>query len=192
LRTFARASALATHAHPTALVAAEATAFCVSWAVQGVSPTEYLDRIAVLERSSVDCWEPCFGDVWKKAQFDGPQEYLREGWNQLLAGLTRVPRAVSENPPDICSVTGGGWVADDALACALACVLICPEDYSAAVRKGANNSGDSDSIASIAGAISGALLGVKAIPKEWKKRVENRDQLLQLAKQFILEREAAR
>jgi ADP-ribosylglycohydrolase len=192
LRAFARASALATHAHPTALVAAEATASCVSWAVQGVSPTEYIDRIAILERSSVDCWEPCFGDVWRKAQFDGPQKYLKEGWDQLLAQLKKVPQAVAENPPDICSMTGGGWVADDALACALACVLIYPENYSAAVRKGANNSGDSDSIASIAGATSGALLGVNAIPKEWRKRVENCDQLLDLAKQFISEREAAR
>jgi ADP-ribosylglycohydrolase len=192
LRLFSRASALVTHAHPTALVAAEVTAFCVSWAVQGVLPAEYLDRIAVLERSSLDSWEPRFGNIWERAQFNSPTEYLKEGWYQLLAGLQKVPRAVSENPPDICSLVGGGWVAEEALACALACVLICPGDYSAAVRKGANNSGDSDSIASITGAISGALLGGEAIPKDWKKRVESRNRLLELAKQFNIERENAR
>jgi len=192
LRLFSRASALVTHAHPTALVAAEVTAFCVSWAVQGVLPTEYLDRIAVLEKSSLDSWEPRFGEIWERAQFNSPIEYLREGWNQLLAGLRKVPRAVSENPPDICSVIGGGWVAEEALACALTCVLISPGDYSAAVRKGANNSGDSDSIASITGAISGALLGSDAIPKDWKKRVESRNRILELAKQFTIERENAR
>ena len=73
--------------------------------------------------------------------------------------------------------------------CALACVLLFPEDYSSAVRKGANSSGDFDSIASIAGAMSGALLGAEAIPKDWKKRVENRSQLLELASQFLAERE---
>ena len=192
LRLFSRASALATHAHPTAMVAAEVTAFCVSWAVQGVPPTEYLDRIAVLERNSLDSWEPRFGDVWERAKFNSPREYLNEGWRQLLSELDKVPRAVSENPPDICSITGGGWVAEEALACALACVLIYPENYSAAVRKGASNSGDSDSIASITGAVSGALLGVNAIPKDWRKRVESRNRLLELAKQFIQVRENAR
>ena len=41
--------------------------------------------------------------------------------------------------------------------------------------------GDSDNIASIAGAISGAYLGVNAIPAEWKEKLENRDYLLSLA-----------
>jgi len=189
LRSFARASALATHAHPTALIAAEVTAFCVSWAFQGLPPSEYLDRIAILERSSLDNWDDSLGDVWKRAEFPDPEDYLKEGWRQLEIELKKVPRVVEENPADICSIAGGGWVAEDALACALACVLLFPEDYSSAVRKGANSSGDSDSIASIAGAMSGALLGAEAIPKDWKKRVENRSQLLELASQFLAERE---
>ncbi len=78
-------------------------------------------------------------------------------------------------------------MAEDALACALACVLLYPEDYASAVKKGANSSGDSDSIASIAGAISGTLLGANAIPKEWKKRIESRNVLLELARRFASE-----
>ena len=45
----------------------------------------------------------------------------------------------------------------------------------------ANISGDSDSTASIAGSICGALLGRTGIPAEWVDRVQNRDLLVQLA-----------
>jgi ADP-ribosylglycohydrolase len=90
---------------------------------------------------------------------------------------------------DVCDLLGGGWVAEEALACSLACVLKHPSDYDAAVKRGANNGGDSDSIASITGAISGAYLGVSAIPKHWRKRVENRAVLIELSKQIYEEHE---
>ena len=184
LRRAARASALVTHGHPTAVVAAEATAFCVAWALEGVPPADYLNRISALQEESVASWDESLGDVWRRAQFVTPRKYLEEGWKELLEELEKVPRVVAEAPGDICSIAGGGWVAEDALACALACVLLHPEDYPSAVKQGANNSGDSDSIASIAGAMSGTLLGINAIPREWRKRIESRNLLLELAKQF--------
>ena len=41
--------------------------------------------------------------------------------------------------------------------------------------------GDTDTIASMAGAISGAYLGVDALLAEWLSRLENRDFLFHLA-----------
>jgi ADP-ribosylglycohydrolase len=187
LRLVARSSALVTHAHPTALVAAEVTAECVAWAAQGISPADYLDRIRNLRQSSAAAWDSMLGDAWKRAHFASAEDYLVEGWRELLVALDRVPQAVSQSSEDICEVCGGGWIAEEALACALACVLKSPDDYGATVKRGANSSGDSDSIASIAGAISGALLGAKAIPKEWRKRIENRQSLIDLSKQLYLE-----
>ncbi len=187
LRQVARASALVTHGHPTALIAAEATAFCISWAMEGIQPTEYLERITAMRSDSVSAWEDSLGDIWNRAQFVSPQDYLEEGWRQLLNEMEKVPQVVEKSPIDLCSIAGGGWVAEDALACALACVLLYPEDYASAVKRGANSGGDSDSIGSIAGAISGALLGVNAIPKEWRKRIESRNLLLELARKFAAE-----
>jgi len=187
LRSISRSSALVTHAHPTALVAAEVTALCVAWAAQGISPLDYRERIRSLRQSSVAAWDSALGDIWKRSGFAGAEDYLIEGWTELLVALDRVPQAVSQSSEDICEVCGGGWIAEEALACALACVLKSPADYMATVRRAANSSGDSDSIASIAGAISGALLGAKAIPKDWKKRIENRPSLIDLAKQLYLE-----
>jgi len=185
LRLYARASAVITHGHPAALVAAEVTAFCVSWAVEKISPLEYLDRIAALERTSCESWPETLGEIWARGHYDDPRTYLAEGWKQLRQALDRVPKAVDENPPDLCEIVGGGWVAEEALACALACILASPNDYAGIVRRGANNSGDSDSIASIAGAIAGAYLGVEAIPREWRKRVESRQLLHDHARQLF-------
>ncbi len=184
LRLLSRASAIITHGHPAGLISAEITAFCVAWAAQGISPAEYLDRIAVLKRTSCESWHESLGDVWIKSHPD-PRSYLEEGWKQLLLALDRIPTALEQKPADLCKVMGGGWIAEEALACALACVLEYPADFAAIVRRGANSSGDSDSIASIAGAIAGAYLGVESIPKEWRKRIESRQQLLDCSHQLL-------
>lgn len=184
LRIAAWASALATHAHPTALVCAEVTAFCVSWAAAAIDPAEYRERIKALQRESQRAWEPVLGESWRRAGYSSPQDYLSAGWVELLAELDKIPLALERNAADVCEVLGGGWGSDEALACALACVLKFPQDYAAAVSRGANTGGDSDSIASIAGAISGAYLGHNAIPKDWRKRIEDRQALIELSKQL--------
>ena len=54
-------------------------------------------------------------------------------------------------------------------------------DFAAALRAAALISGDSDSTASIAGAILGAAGGLGVIPADWLDQVEGRDELLRLA-----------
>ena len=76
---------------------------------------------------------------------------------------------------------GGGWIAEEAVAMSLYCVMRRPLDYCAAVRLAANISGDSDSVASMTGGIQGARLGTSAIPAEWLARLENRDYITDVA-----------
>ena len=76
---------------------------------------------------------------------------------------------------------GEGWIGEEALGIALFCVLRFPDDYAAAVIAAANHDGDTDSTASMAGAILGAKLGAAAIPQEWIEQIENRNQLEELA-----------
>jgi ADP-ribosylglycohydrolase len=68
---------------------------------------------------------------------------------------------------------GEGWIGEEALAIALYCFLKNPKDYEKTVIMAANTNGDSDSNASITGAISGAYNGIRAIPEKWIKEVEN-------------------
>lgn len=67
---------------------------------------------------------------------------------------------------------------------ALYCVMRHPDDYTGAVRLGANITGDSDSVASIAGGILGARLGCAALPEAWLARLENYDALVALSQRL--------
>lgn len=81
-------------------------------------------------------------------------------------------------PDGAFDVLGDAWVAEEAIACALYCFLRSPKDYATTVLSAANCSGDSDSVACIAGGISGAYNGLAAVPERWRTRVENADLLL--------------
>jgi poly(ADP-ribose) glycohydrolase ARH3 len=43
------------------------------------------------------------------------------------------------------------------------------------------NGGDRDTLGAMAGALSGAYLGLKAIPQSWHQKLENRNYIEQLA-----------
>ena len=74
-----------------------------------------------------------------------------------------------------------GWNAQEAIAAAMFVVARHPGDIRAALLEGANASGDSDSIATLAGALLGARHGIAALPEDWVRDVERSDELLELA-----------
>jgi ADP-ribosylglycohydrolase len=80
---------------------------------------------------------------------------------------------------------GQGWSGEQVVALALYCVLRYTDDYAGCVRRAANFSGNSASIACIAGGILGARLGtLEAIPMDWIERCENRVYLLDLGRRL--------
>ena len=91
--------------------------------------------------------------------------------------IGRVGHVGAETP----DAGGKGWVAEEALGIGLLCALRFAGDFAAALRAAAVVSGDSDSTASIAGAIVGAAAGLGCIPHPWLDAVEDRDELLELA-----------
>ena len=60
---------------------------------------------------------------------------------------------------------------------ALYCFLQWSDEPVAMLGRAAASSGDSDSIASIAGALAGAALGFEAWPAAWAGQIEYRDDL---------------
>lgn len=56
-------------------------------------------------------------------------------------------------------------------------------DLRGALLEGANAHGDSDSIATLAGALLGARVGLEALPREWIRDVERSDELMVLARE---------
>lgn len=76
---------------------------------------------------------------------------------------------------------GEGWVAEETLAIALYCALRYERDFSGGVVAAVNHDGDSDSTGAVAGNILGAVCGCGAIEGRWKKDLELRDLILEMA-----------
>lgn len=74
-----------------------------------------------------------------------------------------------------------GWAAHEAIAAALYVFRRHGDDVRRALLEGANTPGDSDSIASMTGALVGARVGISGIPPEWLRELEDAALIDQLA-----------
>ncbi len=142
----ARHSSLITHGHLCAVAGAVANAVAVASALKDIPPDSLLPTIIETTQSIS---------------------------SEFVEKLQQVPELLAMPPDGAFDVLGDAWVAEEAMAGALYCFLRSPRDYRTTVLTGANASGDSDSVACIAGGISGAYNGLTAIPKEWRQQVEN-------------------
>jgi ADP-ribosylglycohydrolase len=181
----AQLQAALTHGHPTALAASELTAFAVHWLRTGLAPAQL--PAALRER----CHEQrtvyhgdWLGGLWQRPGVEGPEQFIARGWDECVAVLDRLDAALSFADPggDPCAATGEGWIAEEALATAVYCFLLHPHDPVAALGRAAATSGDSDSIASLAGAFAGAAYGFGAWPADWAPRIEYADELERLGR----------
>jgi ADP-ribosylglycohydrolase len=171
----AQFQAAMTHGHPTALAAADLTAQAIAALVAGCAPPQLPDHLRAYaqgQRTTYDAdW---LGSLWQRAGVSSPEEFIARGWDECLEVLGRLERALqqADRASDPCLATGEGWIAEEALATGLLCFLLYPDDPQAAIRRAAVTSGDSDSIACLAGAFAGAYHGFAVWPKEWVKRIE--------------------
>jgi ADP-ribosylglycohydrolase len=106
-----------------------------------------------------------------------PQQFIQRGWDQMIDALLSVYGKLRNPQQDPCDMAGGGWVAEQALAGALHTLLCFPGNPTDALRRAAFTDGDSDSIASITGALAGATYGLKAFPSHWIPNLEYRREL---------------
>jgi poly(ADP-ribose) glycohydrolase ARH3 len=80
---------------------------------------------------------------------------------------------------------GNGIAAYKSVPAALYAFLRYPNSFSAAVTYAISIGGDTDTIASMTGALAGAYLGEKRIPPLWRARVEGAPHLRQLANAIL-------
>lgn len=165
-----------THGHPAAVAAGAAGALLVDFAL-GDRPVEdwFLPAISQLRRHGAE----------------QPREVVEAirtaektmGW----AAEDAMERQFRQRPG-----YGGGWTAEEAVGLGLWCFLASKDDYPNAVRLGANAIGlsDTDGIAFLAGALSGARLGVQAIPADWIARLEDAEELRRLGEELYEARAA--
>ncbi|MEU1812982.1 ADP-ribosylglycohydrolase family protein [Micromonospora aurantiaca (nom. illeg.)] len=185
LAGIAQMQAAMTHGHPTGLAAAELTAYAVRMlrdgAALGELPALLRQRCASQLTTYREDW---LGDLWRRARAASPADYIAAGWHECDQALRRLEEAVASvgDLTDPCVATGAGWIAEEALATGLYCAIVLSHVPVAALGWAASGSGDSDSIASIAGALLGAQHGQSAWPEGWAARIEYADQLAALGK----------
>jgi len=158
LKAVARASGICTHGHRTAVAASIGAAYLVKLALDGADPGDMIKEVLSFTKGLSGEFDAATAKV--KNCLDWPNE--EEALNHL----------------------GKGWIGEEAAALALYCFLRYPSDYKAVVQRGANTNGDSDSIACIAGSISGACLGIEAIPADWTVRIEKSAYLSDLSRRL--------
>lgn len=179
----AQLQAALTHGHPTAPTASDLTARAVFLLAHGAEPAGLISQLRGYAEENRDRYpHRWLGDLWRHAGDASPEAYIRRGWDECLTALATVEEALRRPSPetDPCERTGDGWIAEEALATALHCFLLFPEEPVTALRRAACTRGDSDSLACLAGAFAGAHLGAGAWPQEWSERVEYRSDLLSL------------
>jgi poly(ADP-ribose) glycohydrolase ARH3 len=151
-------SARITHTHPSAQLyaAVHATAVDVALSHPATTPVDPGQFIAA---------------VTSRAGDSESERRLRRA--ALLAG--------GASADEIAATLGTGLLAAESVPAAICAFLRHPRSFADAIRFAVGLGGDTDTIAAMTGAISGALLGEAAIPGRWVSRVEGTGQLRGLA-----------
>jgi poly(ADP-ribose) glycohydrolase ARH3 len=157
-----RASAVVTHAHPIGIdgsaVLAKAIAQALTLSPQDLFPFEPFCQNLI--------------DFARTAEIRDKMELVKT----LI-----IDRAL---PSDAAQHLGQGVAVHESMPFALYAFLRHPQSFEACLFCAVLNGGDRDTLGAMAGAVSGAYLGVDAIPPSWREKLENRQYMQQLARRL--------
>jgi poly(ADP-ribose) glycohydrolase ARH3 len=153
------ASARVTHAHPVGMDGAAVQAFAVARAVKldpdAAFPVETLAQTLI--------------DFSRTTQI---QEKMR--LVEQLIGECVMPDSAAKR-------IGRTVAVHESMPFAVYSFLRNPQSFEDCIHCAIMNGGDRDTLGAMAGAISGAYLGVEAIPQSWRRKLENRAYIEHLA-----------
>jgi ADP-ribosyl-[dinitrogen reductase] hydrolase len=154
-------SAALTHGHVSGYLSAGMMASVVQFLAQGANLAAAIKESSTILR-----------------EFTGHEETL----NAVNLAIKLASKDTRDHEAAIRQM-GGGWVGEEALGIGLYAVLTA-ESFVEAIAIAANHDGDSDSTASIAGQLWGAMRGLGGIPHEWIVNLDVLLPLLRLMRQF--------
>lgn len=154
---FAVAQSRLTHSHPIALAASAGIAAGVASAIRG----EPVDAIVAAIIDAAQAYDVNTAQKVRKAvELANQNKPMLDAYGSALGAFKS--RIFCDEHERI-FIRFPGWAADDALAGAVYCFCMGPDSIIDAIHLGVHTSGDSDSIASLAGALVGAHCGVEQI-----------------------------
>jgi poly(ADP-ribose) glycohydrolase ARH3 len=139
----ARRQALPTHLHPLGVEGAQLFAVAVALAVRA-DPFDRKEFFRTLRRRA-----------------------RGEEFRWALAAASRL------NPGSSLGFLGNSLEAHRSVVTAIACFALAPGDYELAVGRALGQGNDTDTLAAMAGALSGAHLGVAAVPARLREQLED-------------------
>ena len=163
LKEVAYQSSQITHAHELGKQGAALEAYAVALATTAAS-TLHLDSA---------------GFLGKLGNFIEHEVYQQK--------LNAIERLMGEQDrAKIVSELGHGIEAFNSVPTAIYSFITHPQSFAEAVVYAISLGGDTDTIGAMTGAISGAYLGVEAVPQGWKEKLENRAYIEELAERLWL------
>lgn len=114
--------------------------------------------------------------------------------HEITHALTNCTNVINSNVEPSLKVVeslGSGWVAEEVLSLSLYCAYVYKESFEKAVLLSVNHGGDSDTCGFLTGCIVGFMLGEQQIPEHFKKDLEFRLVISQIAKDFLIRYEGS-
>ncbi|MEO0563753.1 MAG: ADP-ribosylglycohydrolase family protein [Chloroflexota bacterium] len=181
----AQLQAALTHGHPTALAAADLTAWFIAELLQNSDLNTLLKRSRdYIMHQQTHYHETWLGILYQRAlMFPTGSQFIQRGWMECLTMIDRVEDALSQKTTNVdpAVLIGEGWVAEECLGVALYCLLRHPTNPLEAIQHAAFTRGDSDTTACLTGALVGAHHGIVGLPESWVERLEYKSQLRHVA-----------
>ncbi|HEX4069341.1 MAG TPA: ADP-ribosylglycohydrolase family protein [Candidatus Babeliales bacterium] len=149
-----------THGDPIALAACAAMAKGVAYAVQGENPHIIIEKMIAAARAY---------DAVTAQKMQTAYTYAQQAKTYKGRDFEQFNNKVFN--------TFLGWAAHDAIAATVYTFALSPDNVMDAIYLGVHTPGDSDSIASMAGALVGARVGAQSLPQDLVDRLENSAEL---------------
>lgn len=159
----ARASASVTHAHPIGVDGAAVLAWAVAQAVK------------------LDPQEPFPFELFSQGLVD----FARTP--EIRDKMARARTLIAEDvpPPDAARRLGRSVAVHESMPFAVYSFLRHPQSFEECLFCAILHGGDRDTLGAMACAVSGAYLGVEAIPPAWREKIENRQHIEGLALKLV-------
>ena len=173
VQDYADVQTIMTHRHPAARAAGVALATGVAYALRG-EPVGVVVEHMINAAAQFENLERRYKAQVKKIEpINGYEKHLIDEEKMFTSDMIRYAylKALEEEPQD---VLGGlyGYKADEAIAAAVYCFVRNAHDIRKAMREAAHAPGNTTLIASIAGALIGAHIGMKPLWEEYGFELE--------------------
>ena len=176
IRRDAAISALITHANPMAAASAIALAFGVAYCIHQSPDTFDVDHFT----SSIHAVLNDVPDAGAKERRQGAGPSRIRLVDQLVEALEMRDAA----PHEAFDRFNNGAFVLESLPAAFYCFAASPDDPERTIVTAANGGYDADTVASMAGNLSGALNGASSLPARWLDELEYRDELVHLSQEL--------